>query len=53
MKKDVEIYELLRTFHNKLKPIIREAAGGDSRKLNALEALHSVLYMVEEKFTNF
>ena len=47
-----EIYELLRTFHNQLKSYIgkKELRSG---QINTLEALHSLLYLVEEKFIDF
>lgn len=51
-----EVYDKLRSWHGELKTIIYDEKmlnKMESNKQNALEALHSVLYLVEKEFTDF
>lgn len=54
--KTSEIYDKIRTWHNELKTIIYDEKivnKIDTNKQNALEGLHSVMYMVEKEFIDF
>lgn len=50
-KKEMETYELLRTFHSQIKDLLDYDLTGEQK--NAIETLHGLLYLVEGKFTDF
>lgn len=48
MTNNLEVYRILREFHTDIKHIL--SVDMTNEKMNAIEALHSVLYMAESLF---